>query len=51
MKMRRFFRAVVLLSSVSLAFAGPKIAKDLPLANPGATVDVIVQFRQAPGKP
>lgn len=47
--MTQSLAAIVLAAFAgSPAFAHPKIARDLERANPAATVDVIVQFRQAP---
>jgi serine protease AprX len=56
--MRPIIRAVVLLSATFAAFAGSKIAPDLPQStpnaavqsNPNATVDVIIQFKTPPTK-
>jgi serine protease AprX len=48
--MKQFIQISFLLGFVDLAFAGPKLAKDLPPANSSASVDVIVQFKTPPTK-
>src|SRR6476660_1385343 len=40
----------LILSFVSQAFAGPKLAKDLPPGNTSALVSVVVQFKTPPTK-
>ena len=47
--MQRFLRFAVFVLTAGLAFGGsPKIATDLVNRDSGATVDVIVQFKQTP---
>ena len=49
--MQAFLRFIIFLLAASLAFAGsPKISKDLEGLEPGAFVDVIVQFKKAPSE-
>src|SRR5438552_5009750 len=46
---RHLIRATALLAFAGLAFAGPKLAPDLP-KNSSSMVDVIVQFKNPPTK-
>ncbi len=47
--MKHLLRSLILMLTAGLAFAGsPKISKDLEGKKAGDTVDVIVQFREAP---
>src|SRR5438270_566652 len=48
--MRHFIQISLLLGSASLAFAGPKLAKDLPPSTSTGLVEVIVQFKNPPTK-
>src|SRR5712664_3422320 len=48
--MKKIFQVSFLLAFVPFAYAGPKLAKDLPGANSNAAVDVIVQFKTPPTK-
>src|SRR5438477_260357 len=48
--MNTFFRAAALLGATLSAFAGSKIAPDVPQSNPNAQIDVIVQYKTPPTK-
>src|SRR5437016_1161317 len=48
--MKTFFRISLLIAGGSLAFAGPKLAKDLPPGSVNGPADVIIQFKTAPTK-
>jgi len=48
--MKRLFQFAILFALPPFAFAGPKLAKDLPPGSSKASVDVIVQFNTPPSK-
>src|SRR5262249_51207662 len=48
--MKQFIKVSFLLSLSPLAFAGPKLSKDLPPATSNTQLDVIVQFYTPPSK-
>ena len=48
--MKKSIQIGFVLSFASLAFAGPKLSKDLPPGNSSAPVSVIVQFKTPPTK-
>ncbi len=48
--MHRFVRAALLALAGSLAFAGPKIASDMPASTPDGMVEVIVQYHPVAGR-
>ena len=48
--MKKFIQITFLLGFTPLAFAGPKLARDLPPANSTAPIDVIIQFKTPPSK-
>src|SRR5205809_1544957 len=48
--MTKLIQTAFVLSFASLAFAGPKLAKDLPSSTSTASINVIVQFRTPPTK-
>ena len=45
--MKRTINIILLLLVASLAFAGPKVSKDLDKVDKNAVIDVIVQFLQS----
>src|SRR6202167_5984995 len=48
--MQRIFRVALLALASSLAFAGSKIASDMPASTPDGTVEVIVQYHPVAGR-
>ena len=48
--MNTFFRAAALFGATLSAFAGSKIAPDVPQSNSNANIDVIVQYKTPPSK-
>src|SRR5258706_6643046 len=49
-QLNTFFRAAALFGATLSAFAGSKIAPDVPQSNPNAQIDVIVQYKTPPTK-
>src|SRR3979490_336556 len=50
MKSTLSINIVLFLALAGIAFAGPKLAKDLPASNTTGLVDVIVQFKMSPSR-
>ncbi len=48
--MHSFVRVALLALAGSLAFAGPKVASDMPASTPNGMVEVIVQYRPVAGR-
>jgi len=48
--MKLFYCTILLAVAGTLAFAGPKVSRDMPTTTPSGTVDVIIQFKQPPTK-
>jgi len=48
--MKLFYCTILLAVAGTLAFAGPKVSRDMPTTTPNGTVDVIIQFKQPPTK-
>jgi len=48
--MKPIFRSILLAATAMLAFAAPKVSRDMPTYTSSGMVDVIIQFNQAPTK-
>lgn len=48
--MKLFIRTILLPVVATLAFAAPKISRDMPSSTPNGMVDVIIQFKGVPTK-
>ncbi len=48
--MKSIVRVALITLASSLAFAGPKIAPDMPASSPNGMVEVIVQYRAFPNR-
>src|SRR5579862_7838534 len=48
--MERMIRFALISLAGSVAFAGPKVASDMPKSTPDGMVEVIVQYRAVPGR-
>jgi len=48
--MKLIFRTILLAAVATLAFAGPKVSRDMPTSTSNGTVDVIIQLNQTATK-